>query len=139
MKHEVRDLGVVSMVQQNLPALNEWKTSFKWPLLEKNSYACIQKRNGTQAKRTKTPPYGWGMKKMSNKILSCYHSKISCVLTGKSFWFMSKTWLQVCQGSLQCSPHFPLAVSWSTWHSGLQEKSTGCLLCIQFCESMHRN
>lgn len=61
------------------------KVLFEMFSIGKDKELQVHSKKDTAHRTNKKPSHGWSMNKMPNKIISCYHSKISCVLTEKSF------------------------------------------------------
>lgn len=134
------DLGVVSNAMQvwyisktYLPCMSE-KVYLKWPLLCKiQSYTCSQKRRSIQVRTNVQTLYhmakSWSKNKMPNQILYKHPGrlltfKILVCFNWAVLLIHVKDMTKSLPGPIAVFLHFPLAVSWSTWHSGLQRKKT---------------
>lgn len=87
---------------------------------------------------------GWGKNKMPNQILYKHPGRL---LTSKNLvcfnWAVLsmhvKDMTKSLPGLIAVFLHFPLAVSWSTWHSGLQEKNVNAQnLELSQAQSKHK-
>lgn len=114
-----------------LPCMSE-KAYLKRPLLDKIwSYTCNQKRHSTwfrtNEQKLNHMAKGWGKNKMPNQILYKHPGHLLTFKTLVCFnWAVLlihvKDLTKSLPGLVAVFLHFPLAVSWGTWHSGLQEK-----------------